>query len=179
MFEVWQTIETKRLIIRPFADDDILALYEIMKKPEVMYAWEHGFSLVETTEYLHRQQERYNENGFGEQAVFLKSNGKLIGAAGLLKLDLEGQAVTEIGYIFDNSVWGNGYATEAAKAFVDMAFDELGLGKLHCTIRPENVPSVKVAQRLGFQRVGEYVKVYNGITMPHSIYILEKEQRDK
>jgi RimJ/RimL family protein N-acetyltransferase len=55
---VWQTIETERLIIRPFADDDILALHEIMKKPEVMYAWEHGFSLMETTEYLHRHQER-------------------------------------------------------------------------------------------------------------------------
>jgi RimJ/RimL family protein N-acetyltransferase len=171
---MYQTIETERLIIRQFEDDDMTALHEIMKKPEVMYAWEHGFSFEETQEWLKQQQNRYKKNGLGEQAVILKATGALIGAAGLLELDLEGEPATEIGYLFDNRVWGNGFATEAARAFVDLAFEKLRLDRLHCTIRPENLPSIKVAERLGFKRISEYVKVYNGKEMPHLIFVLEK-----
>jgi len=167
-------LETERLIIRQFTNTDLPVLYEIMKKPEVMYAWEHGFTLEETQEWLARQQERY-KNGYGFLAVFLKSSGTIIGQAGLTTSEIDGQPVTEIAYIFDNVVWGNGYATEAAKALVRLAFDERGIVRLHCTVRPENVLSIRVAERLGFCRVGEYVKHYNGKEMPHLIYFLENE----
>ncbi len=49
------TLETERLILRQFEDSDLPALYEIMHKPEVMYAWERGFSLEETREWLNHQ----------------------------------------------------------------------------------------------------------------------------
>lgn len=168
------TLETSRLTLRPFEDGDLSALYEILRKPEVMYAWEHGFSLEETREWLKSQQDRYKKNGLGEWAVFLKATGALIGAAGLLEIELDGKPVMEIGYIFDNSVWGNGYATEAAKAFVDLAFRKLGLEKVYATIRPENLPSIRAAERLGFKHESEYVKVYNGKEMVHWIFMLEK-----
>lgn len=169
--------ETERLIIRPFEDGDLPALYEIMHKPEVMYAWEHGFAFEETQEWLKRQKDRFIKNGMGEQAICLKSTGKLIGAAGLMEIEFDSKTVTEIGYILDNAVWGKGYATEAANAFVRAAFGTLGVDKLYCTVRPENIPSVKVAGRLGFRHVSKYVKDYNGKEMPHLILILERDAR--
>lgn len=168
------TLETERLILRQLEDADFSALYEIMRKPEVMYAWVHGFTLEETQEWLARQQERY-KNGYGFLAVYLKSSDVLIGQAGLTTSEIDGQPVTEIAYIFDNTAWGNGYATEAAKALVQLAFNERGIARLHCTVRPENVSSIKVAERLGFRYIGKYVKHYNGKEMPHLIYILENE----
>ncbi|MEI6579620.1 MAG: GNAT family N-acetyltransferase [Eubacteriales bacterium] len=171
------TIETERLTLRQFKDADTSVLYEIMRKPEVMYAWGHGFTFEETQKWLVRQQTHYQQNGLGYMAVMLKDNGTLIGQAGLLDNEIEGQPITEIGYIFDNTVWGKGYATEAAKTLVQVAFDTLGIDKLYCTMRLKNLPSVKVAERLGFQLKGEYTKVYNGIIMPHLIYEFERRGR--
>lgn len=170
-------IETERLILRRFEDDDITELYEIMKKREVMYAWEHGFTFEETREWLNRQKVRYQQNGLGYLAVYLKATSVLIGQVGLLLQNIDGQPVIEIGYIFDNSVWGRGYATEACKSLVLVTFETLGINKLYCTIRPENLPSIKVAERLGFIRIGEYVKVYNGMEMLHLIYALERDTK--
>ena len=171
------TLETERLILRQFEDGDISAIFEIMRKPEVMYAWEHGFILEETQDWLTRQKARYQQDGIGYMAVILKETGVLIGQAGLLKSKIDVQPVTEIGYIFDNAYWGKGYATEAAKVLVNAAFDTLGIDKLYCTMRPENLPSVKVAERSGFRHIGEYIKTYNGIKMPHLIYTLERMAR--
>ena len=98
----------------------------------------------------------------------------LIGQAGLTTSEIDGKPVTEVAYIFDSVVWGNGYATEAAKALVQLAFVGRDNVQLHCTIRPANVSSIKVAERIGFHHVGEYVKHYNGKEMPHLIYTLEK-----
>jgi len=76
----------------------------------------------------------------------------------------------EIGYIFDDSVWGQGYATEAARACVDLAFHEFGLEQVYATNRPKNKASVRLAERLGMQKVGEYLKTYHDKEMPHDIY---------
>ncbi|MDR1532091.1 MAG: GNAT family N-acetyltransferase [Clostridiales bacterium] len=166
--------ETERLILRPFVGTDLPALYEIMRKPEVMYAWEHGFTFDETQEWLARQQARYH-GGYGLLAVCLKTTGALIGQAGLASAEINGRHVTEVSYIFDNSAWGSGYATEAAKALVRFAFKEREINRLHCAIRPENLPSIKVAERLGFRQAGEYMKHYKGKEMPHIIFLLERE----
>ena len=171
---MFSTLETERLIIREFDDADITSLYEIMKKPEVMYAWEHGFTFEETQKWFARQRERYQQNGFGFFAVLKKTTGALIGQAGIIASDIEGKPITEIGYIFNNSVWGNGYAAEAVSALIQAAFETFCIDKLYCTMRIENLQSVKLAERLGFQHIGKCIKVYNGKEMPHLIYVLER-----
>ena len=170
--------ETERLKIRQFYTKDLGPLLAIMKKPEVMYAWEAGFSKSETRKWLNRQLTRYHKDGYGYFAVVLKDTGKLIGQAGLIKSEVNGENVVEIGYIFDNTAWGHGYAVEAARACVDLAFHELGLNKLHATIRLENTASVKVAEKLGMRKTGQYVKTYQGKEMPHDIYILENMKEE-
>lgn len=110
-------------------------------------------------------------------AILLKDTDTLIGQAGLHNTEIEGQPITEIGYIFDDTVWGKGYATEASMAVINFAFGEIGLEKLYATIRPENLPSIKVVERLGFKHESEYVKIYNGKEMVHWIFIIERDAR--
>jgi len=168
--------ETERLRIRRFHKTDLVSLWAIMKKPEVMYAWESGFSKSETRRWLNRQRTRYHKDGYGYFAVILKEAGTLIGQAGLMKMDLNGEVVLEIGYIFDNTVWGQGYAVEAARACVELAFGRYGFDKLYATIRPENVASVRLAEKLGMRKTGEIVKTYQGKEMPHDVFVLDKMQ---
>ena len=167
--------ETERLIIRRFYEFELESLWAgIMRKPEVMYAWEAGFNKKEVRKWLNHQLARYRNDGYGYFAVTLRRGGKLIGQAGLMKTEINGDEVTEIGYIFNNKYWGHGYATEAASACVDLAFNRFGLDIVYTTIRPENIASVKVAERLGMRKTGQHVKVYQGKEMLHDIYMLEK-----
>jgi len=167
--------ETERLKIRRFHRSDFDALFFIMKKTEVMYAWEHGFSRSETRKWLNRQLTRYHKDGYGYFAVIAKDSGKLIGQAGLINSELHDEPIVEIGYIFDDSVWGHGYALEAVRACTDLAITRFDIDKLYATIRPENEASVKVALKLGMQRIGQYIKTYQDKEMPHDIYMLEKK----
>lgn len=166
--------ETERLLIRFFCEDDFISLYKIMNNPEVMYAWEHSFDENQTKEWLKHQFNRYKNDGYGYFAVILKETGILIGQCGLIKTNLNGNEVVEIGYIFDNSVWNNGYCREATKACIEFAFNHLNIEKLYATIRPNNFSSIKVAEKLGMKEIGQYTKTYTNKNMLHLIFLLEK-----
>ena len=97
----------------------------------------------------------------------------------MINSELLDEPIVEIGYIFDDSVWGHGYAVEAARACVDLAFNRFGFDKLYATIRSENDASVKVAVKLGMQRTGQYIKTYQDKEMPHDIYVLEKNKESR
>lgn len=165
--------ETERLVIRKLANDDFDTLLTIMGKPEVMYAWEHGFNKDDVRAWIERQLMRYAKDGVGYFAVELKESGLLVGQAGLMKTIMNGNEVVEIGYIFDNTYWHNGYATEAAESLIAYAFDGLELPAVYCSIRPENKASIRVAKRLGMESCGNHTVVYRGKEMPHIIYKLE------
>ncbi|GHV39820.1 hypothetical protein FACS189490_04020 [Clostridia bacterium] len=168
--------ETERLKIRRFYRKDFAGLFTIMKKPEVMYAWEAGFTKGEARKWLNRQLTRYHKDGYGYFAVTLKGSDRLIGQAGLMKSEIDGVTVTEIGYVFDNEFWGRGYAIEAARACVELAFNRYGLDKLYATIRPENAASVKLAEKLDMRKIGSHTKIYQDKEMPHDVFLLEKTQ---
>lgn len=169
-------LETKRLTIRRLDYDDFEALLAIMRKPDVMYAWEHGFSEDDVRAWIERQLMRYTKDGIGYFAVLQKESGLLIGQAGLMKTTMNGNEVVEIGYIFDNTYWHNGYATEAAESLIAYAFDGLELPAVYCSIRPENKASVRVAKRLGMEPCGSHTVVYRGKEMPHIIYKSENPE---
>lgn len=171
--ETLTVVETERLTIRRFYKADLDALWAIMKKPEVMYAWESGFKKSEVRKWLNHQYTRYQKDGCGYFAVTIKGSGKLIGQAGLIKSVIDGENVVEIGYIFDNSVWGNGYAIEAARACADIAFSHFKLKELYAAIRPENLSSIKVAKTLGMVKTGAYIKQYQGKEMLHDVFVLK------
>ena len=168
-------METERLLIRRITRKDMDALLAIMGKPEVMYAWEHGFTKKDVRKWINRQLTRYRKDGFGYFAVILKESGKLIGQAGLMKSAINGNEAVELGYILDNTYWHNGYGTEAARACLEYAFGELELKTVCCSIRSENVASIRVAERLGMTLCGSHTVIYNEKEMPHLIYELKTE----
>lgn len=170
-------LSTERLIIRSLRTQDIHALHAFMGKEEVMYAWEHGFTLSEVREWINRQIYRYHTDGMGYWGVALpEAPDALIGEAGLLKSNIDNQEVVELGYIFDSTYWHRGYAREATGRCLQYAFGHLELNEVYSTIRPTNLPSVRLAEGLGMIACGEYTKIYQGQEMPHLIYKITKEK---
>jgi RimJ/RimL family protein N-acetyltransferase len=170
--ETLAVFETERLTVRKFMQDDLPMLFGMMGKEEVMYAWEHGFSKNETRKWLNRQLTRYRKDGYGYYAVLLKGTDTLIGQAGLLKIEIDGKEAVELGYIFDNPYWKQGYCTEAVKACIRFASDKLKIKELCATIRTENRDSIRIAEKAGMVKVGEQIKIYREKEMPHWVYRL-------
>lgn len=167
-------METGRLIIRKLIRRDMEALCGMMGKPEVMHAWEHGFSRKEVRQWLNRQLTRYRKDGYGYFALVLKDGDKFIGQAGLMRSVINGNEAVEIGYILDDAYRHHGYATEAARMCLLYAFGELGLTEVYCSIRPENAPSIRVAEAIGMTPCGSHTITHNGKEMPHVLYKAEK-----
>ena len=168
-------METERLVIRMLADADMEALHSFMGKPEVMYAWEHGFSEAEVRQWIDRQKARYRTDGYGYFALMLRDSGTIIGQAGLMKSLIMGKDCVEIGYILDDAHWHKGYATEAARKCMQYAFVDLGLREVYCSIRPANTSSIRVAEAIGMTPCGSHIIIYNGKSMPHLLYKSERK----
>ena len=174
-------LETDRLYLRELTQNDFNSLCKILQDRDVMYAWEHAFTDEEVQAWLNNQLRRYNEDGFGLWAVVLKDTDEIIGQCGLTiqkineNNNIKNGGVTEVvevGYLFQKAYWHNGYATEAATATKRYAFNNK-INRVYSIIRDTNIPSQRVAERNGMQITGEMTKHYNGITMPHLIYMVE------
>jgi RimJ/RimL family protein N-acetyltransferase len=85
--------------------------------------------------------------GYGLYAVEEKGSGRFVGRVGLI--NPEGWPGLELGWMIGRDQWGRGYATEAAAAVVRMAYDPLGATHVISLIRPQNVASIRVAEKLG------------------------------
>lgn len=167
-------LETERLILRRFVDSDCAAWSKVLTDPKVMYAYEHGFSQEEVRQWMDRQQERYAQYGFGLWAAVEKENDELIGDCGITMQDWNGREVPEIGYHLRRDKWGQGFATEAARACRDYAFRTLGFPEVFSIIRDNNFPSQRVALRNGMSVRGSFVKYYRGMSMPHLVFSIRR-----
>ena len=163
-------LESERLYLREMDHGDIEALCEILQDEEVMYAYEHAFSDEEVRQWLEKQLTRYKNDGFGLWAVILKATGSMIGQCGLTLQDCNGRSVVEVGYLFAKKYWHNGYATEAASACKEYAFNVLGIDEVYSIIRDNNEPSMNVAKRNGMLPKEKLVKYYYGMYMPHTAF---------
>lgn len=169
-------VETARTYLREMQQSDLTSLCKILQDEEVMYAYEHAFSIEESQEWLDKQLKRYREYGFGLWAVILKETEIMIGQCGLTKQDCDGLEVLEIGYLFQKAYWHNGYAVEAAVACKKYAFETLKANEVYSIIRDNNIASQNVAIRNGMKQKGQFTKYYYGITMPHFIYSVRPEK---
>ena len=167
-------LETERLYLREMEQGDFDDLCKILQDEETMYAYEGAFNDEEAQEWLERQIARYRKWGFGLWAVVLKETGAMIGQCGLTMQPWKGQEVLEVGYLFQRLYWHKGYATEAANALKEYAFNTLELNEVIFEIRPNNLPSRKVAESLGAKIYGEFIKNVRNKKMIHLIYKLYK-----
>ena len=165
-------LETERLCLREMDEGDFPALCRILQDEKAMYAYEGAFSDQEVQEWLDRQIYRYQKWNFGLWAAVLKETDKMIGQCGLTMQQWKDQEVLEIGYLFERSHWHQGYATEAAKACKQYAFEKLNASEVCSIIRDSNTASQNVAMRNGMVMKDQWIKHYKGVDMPHYRYVV-------
>jgi RimJ/RimL family protein N-acetyltransferase len=147
-------IETDRLVLRPFSKDDLGELTGL--HAEESYWWyplRRGMTDEETAAFLDRVLDDVCDPfrpAF--HAVIEQASGSLVGWAGLAVPDFlpEILPAIEVGWRLGSDYRGKGYATEAASAALRWGFNDLGLGEIVSIYEPENVPSGRVMDRLGF-----------------------------
>lgn len=146
------TLETARLRLRPLVDDDLAFVGAMLTDEESM---RHFPKELRPTpeEWLQRQYDRYERDGHGFFVVTDKHTGEPLGQVGLVQLTVDGVEETELGWYIHSPFQQRGYATEAAIACRDHAFDVLGLEKVGSLVRPVNIPSQRVALKLGMKPV--------------------------
>ncbi|MWV46800.1 GNAT family N-acetyltransferase [Paenibacillus sp. HJL G12] len=146
-------LETERLIIREYRDDDRESVHRYASDPIVTRYTLWGPNTLEDTQahiaMMLTMQREEPRTGY-EFAVTLKSGGELIGGVGLHVNGSNG----EIGYCYHPDYWGRGYAYESALAMLELGFTQLGLHRIYATCRPENTGSERVMQKLGMQKEG-------------------------
>lgn len=163
-------IETNRLCLRKIQIDDYNAICTILQDINVMYAWEHAFSDKEVSEWIDENIMRYDRDGYSYWAVIEKDTNQLIGVTGLISEQVDDEKYIGIGYIYNKSSWKFGYALEGASACVKYAFETLHIDEVSAQIRPNNLSSRKVAEKLGMTIKKEFVRNYKGKEMKHLLY---------
>ena len=160
-------VETPRLLLRPLVPSDAGALAEALCDRDNMRFYPAPFSRADVDAWIEKCQWRYREHGHGLWALVLKDSGELTGDCGLLQQVVDGVTETEVGYHLARRFQGRGLATEAARACVNYGFERLRLTRIISLIRPENLPSRRVAERNGL--VVERETLWAGL--PHLIYV--------
>ena len=142
-------LETERLRLREFVPQDADALAAVLGDPVAMQYYPAPFNRKEVEEWIERNIQRYRRAGYGLWAMLLRDTKEVIGDCGCFLRDVDGRDDIEIGYHVRRDLWGNGYATEAAHACMEYAFTKLGVDRVISLIRPENVQSIRVAEKNG------------------------------
>ena len=148
------TLQTQRLILRPFTEADAPAFHALVSDPEVLrYTGENPvISIEQALDILRTRPLRdYAVHGFGRMACVYQETQEIIGFCGLKRLEELNNEV-DIGYRFIRRFWGLGLATESAAALYAHGKTELQLARIIGLVMPENTGSVRVLEKLGMQR---------------------------
>jgi RimJ/RimL family protein N-acetyltransferase len=151
-------VVTRRLAVRCLGFDDVDELATMFAHPAVWeFEYERGMTQSETQAFLDRQLRLWAECGFGGCAVRELEHRCLVGVVGLAVPAFPHELVpaVTVGWRFSPTVWGRGYATEAAAALLDQAFTTMNLDRVGCVTNAENRRSVAVAERLSMSLIGE------------------------
>jgi len=122
--------------------------------PEVMRYMLRPLSREESDAFIDRVERQFDEHGFGLWAVEVPSNAPFIGYVGLSIPSFEAHftPAVEVGWRLDLPHWGNGYASEAARAAIADGFERIGLKEIVSFTVPVNLRSIAVMERLGMKR---------------------------
>ncbi len=188
-------LQTSRLLLREFTPEDADALGLVLSDPETMRYYPAPYDRAGVEQWIERNRQRYRDDGVGLWAMLLKSTQcgadtpvrgdscgvastraraphELIGDCGITRQEVDGERLYEIGYHLRRDFWGRGLATEAAIACRDWAFTHLNTERLISLIRPENLASRRVAERMGMT----LWKEVNWRGLVHCVYSVEREK---
>ncbi|HHS3013009.1 GNAT family N-acetyltransferase [Legionella pneumophila serogroup 1] len=150
-------LETKRLFLRTFQEEDVESLIAINQDPKVMQFFPSIPTREETIAFIDRVISHQEEKNFSLYAAEIKNTGEMIGFVGLFTAAFEAHftPAIEIGWRISSKHWNQGYATEAAKAVLDYAFKTLGLDEIVSFTSILNKPSIQVMRKIGLHTNSE------------------------
>lgn len=147
------TLETERMILRDWVDDDLEPFAAINADPAVMRHFSVVLDRAGSDELVRKIKTHCQSFGFGLFAMERRNDGALLGFTGLAAVPFTAHftPAMEIGWRLGSQYWGRGYATEAATEVVRFAFEDAALGDLVSMAVPANEPSIAVMQRIGMR----------------------------
>lgn len=152
-------LQTERLVLRPYSEDDFDALHELYSDQTVVqWLYDGPATLDDTRARLDRCLERVGlTETTGLSAAVTLPDGTYAGGLVLWYASFEHRGA-EIGYSFLPRHQGNGYAVEATRALLDWAFAAAGVHRVVARLEARNVPSARVAEKLGMRREATFVE---------------------
>ncbi len=168
-------LKTKRLRLRPFCAADADALHRVLGDPATMSFYPEPYSLEKVRFLIEKHGRLFAEQGIGWFAMLHQDGGHLIGDCGITIQNIDGVEEYEIGYHTAKAHWGNGYATEAARAIRDYGFEKLNLKKLCSYMAADHLASRRVAEKNGMA----LEKIYNNPrnrNFPTTVYSITRER---
>ncbi len=170
--------ETDRLILRSLDERDVDAIFAMRSDAEVMRFIREPQNRAESVNWVKLVSSRWASDGIGFCAVIEKQTNEFVGWCGLWRLKESGEL--ELGYAIARYFWGRGFATEAARIFLEYAFEQLKPQKIVAVAEPENASSRRVMEKVGmkFVRLGEF---YNRELVQYAVdkYDWEKLRQNK
>ncbi len=142
-------LETSRLVFREMSLADREFVGSMLADPGVMRFYPEEIIQAGPEPWIERQLGRYRRDGHGLWLVLDKASGEPVGQVGLSMQDVNGAREPEVGYLIHSPFWRRGLATEGALAVRDYAFTRLDMPRVVSLIRPANIPSRGVAEKLG------------------------------
>lgn len=168
-----ETLLTDRLRLRRYRKDDVDDAYRLMSDARVMRYYPALFDRDRATRMIDSALRAYEKTGYSVLVVERLSDGVFLGHVGLLHWDdVDGREDVEVSYMLVPDAWGHGYATEAARACRDWAFENLGVDRVVSFVAVENQPSIRVAERNGMKRTARLDE--NRLGQPIYVYAIQR-----
>lgn len=167
-------LQTRRLILKEMTEQDLPGLRRMLLDPVVMKAYAHRFDECDVRAWLARQQRRYR-CGLDLWGMFRRTDGVMIGQAGLTQQLCETETVLEVGYLLQRDAWRKGFAYEAATACVQHAFESLHAPRVCAIVRDDNFASQSVARHLGMQVEKAFLARYFAGDLRHLLFAVSAE----
>ena len=149
------TLDTARLHLRPFADDDADALFALQSNAYVLRFWDSSpWTDHARADTFLEDCRRMADEGTGARVVIeRRSDGAFLGWCSIARWN-PGFRSASVGYILDATAWGKGYATEAVRALLGWAYATFDLNRVAAEVDTRNPASAHVLEKLGFLREG-------------------------
>lgn len=164
-------IETEQLALRELTMNDLLTWHQILSDQETMQYYPRAFDMDKTRSWIEWNLDNYSRYGFGLWAIIIKGTDQFIGDCGITMQNIhgDGNLFPEIGYHIDKQFWCQGYASQAAKACLRYAFENTDYDEIFSYQKWTNIPSRKVAEKMGMSLREEYEDEKNIKTSVYSI----------
>jgi RimJ/RimL family protein N-acetyltransferase len=181
MMARFDRIQTSRLLMRRWQDSDRAPFADLNGDPETMLYFPATLDRAASDAMIDRIESHFEQQGYGLWALEVAATGQFIGFTGLNPMPdgVPGAGGLEVGWRLARPAWHHGYATEAARAALGVAFGGAGLAEIWSMTAVLNEPSQSVMRRLGMTEVArfDHPRVPAGHRVqPHVTYHLDRPQ---